>query len=224
MSQRDPQVESELSERLRAIDVRAPQELHERIGALVAEQAGTTRRLADWRLQLGGAVALAAIAAGLLISVLGGGASSKLTMRETIALTQRPATASAPSEDPHNGTELAVAVDGVPFPYWDERFGWRSTGTRSDSIDGRQVTTVFYVSRQGQRIGYAIVAGTPAPTVKGGVIEWRGGAAYRLQHEWGNEVVSWKRAGHLCVIAGHGVSPGALLALASWQEHETLSA
>ncbi|HEY4810614.1 MAG TPA: hypothetical protein VIH71_06095 [Solirubrobacteraceae bacterium] len=224
MNKRDPQIESELSERLRAIDVRAPQELHERIGMLVAERTATRRRPAGWRLQLGGAVALAAIVAGLLIGVLGGGTSSKLTMRETVALTQRPATTSAPSEDPRNGTELAVAVDGVPFPYWDERFGWRSTGSRTDRLDGRQVTTVFYINQEGQRIGYAIVAGKPAPPVKGGVIEWRGGTAYRLQHAWGSEVVSWQRAGHLCVIAGHDVSPSALLALASWQGHETLSA
>jgi hypothetical protein len=223
MSQRDPQIDSELSERLRAIDVRAPQELHERIGALVAERTAARRRPAGWRLQLSGAVAVGAIVAGLLISLLGGG-GSKLTMRETVALTQRPATASAPSENARNGTELAVAVDGVPFPYWDERFGWRSTGSRTDGLDGRQVTTVFYVNREGQRIGYAIVAGKPAPAVKGGVIKWRGGTAYRLQHAWGNEVVSWQRSGHLCVIAGHGVNPSALLALASWQGHETLSA
>jgi hypothetical protein len=224
MSQRDPQTDSELRERLRAIDVRAPQELHERIGALVAERTAARRRPAGWRLQLGGAVALAAIVAGLLISLVGGGAGSKLTMRETVALTQRPPTASAPSENARNGTELAVAVDGVPFPYWDERFGWRSTGSRMDGLDGRQVTTVFYVNREGQRIGYAIVAGKPAPTVTGGVIKWRSGTAYRLQHAWGSEVVSWQRSGHLCVIAGHGVNPSALLALASWQGHETLSA
>lgn len=224
MSERDPHIEPELSERLRAIDVRAPQELHERIGALVSERTGSRRRPVGGRWQLGGAVAIAAIAAALVIGLASGGASSKLTMRETVALTQRPATTSAPAENPHNGTELAVAVDGVPFPYWEDRFGWRSTGSRTDSIDGHAVTTVFYANRAGQRIGYAIVAGTPAPGAHGGVIRWRGDTAYRLTHVGGSEVVSWQRDGHLCVIAGHGVSNAKLLALASWQGHDTLSA
>ncbi len=224
MSERDPKIESELTERLRAIDVRAPRELHERIEALVAERSGARRLPAGGRWQLGGAVALGAIVAVLVIALASGGGSSKLTMRETVALTQRPATTSAPAENPHNGTELAVAVDGVPFPYWEDRFGWRSTGSRTDGVEGRAITTVFYANRAGQRIGYAIVAGTPAPGAEGGVIRWRGGTAYRLTHVGGSEVVSWQRDGHLCVIAGHGVSNATLLALASWQGHDTLSA
>jgi hypothetical protein len=223
MSERNPQNESELIERLRAIDVHAPRELHNRVGALVAERTGTRRRPVGGRWQLGGAVALAAVVAALVIALAGGGGSSKLTMRETVALTRRPATTSAPAENPHNGTELAVAVDGVPFPYWQDHFGWRSTGMRTDSVDGREITTVFYVSRYGQRIGYAIVAGTPAPGADGGVVRWRGGTAYRLTRAGGSEVVSWKREGHLCVIAGHRVSSATLLALASWQGTDTLS-
>jgi hypothetical protein len=223
MSERDPRVESELSERLRAIDVRAPQELHERIGALVAERTGARRGPAGGRWQLGGAVALAAIVAALAIGLAGGGGSSQLTMRVTVALTQRPATTSAPTENPHNGTQLAVAVDGVPFPYWEDRFGWRSTGSRTDSVDGREITTVFYANRKGRRIGYAIVAGRPAPGADGGVVRWRGGTAYRLQRLDGSHVVIWQRDGHLCVIAGHGVSNATLLALASWQGHDNLS-
>lgn len=224
MSERDPRTESELIECLHAIDVRAPQELHGQIEALVAERTSSHRQPAAGRWQCAGAVALAAIVVALVISLSIGGGSSQLTMSGTVALTQRPATASAPAENPHNGTELAVAVDGVPFPYWDEHFGWRSTGSRIDSVDGRQVTTVFYANRDGRRIGYAIVAGTPAPGAGGGVVRWRAGTAYRLTHVGGSEVVSWQRDGHLCVIAGHGVSNATLLTLASWQGHDTLSA
>jgi hypothetical protein len=225
MSERDPRAESELTARLRAVSVRAPQELHERIGALVAERTGARRRPAGGRWRLGGAaVALAAIVAALVISFAGAGGSSQLTVRATVALTQRPATTGAPMQNPHNGTELAVAVDGVPFPYWEDRFGWRSTGSRTDSVDGHEITTVFYVNRKGRRIGYAIVAGTPAPGADGGVVRWRGGAAYRLKRLDGSHVVSWERDGHLCVIAGHGVSSATLLALASWQGKATVSA
>jgi hypothetical protein len=223
MSERRPQTESELIDRLRSIDVRAPEELHRRVEALVAERAPAWRRPIGLRWQLAGALTLAAAVAVLVLS-LAGGASSMLTMRETVALTQRPPTASAPVENPHNGTQLAVAVDGVTFPYWEERFGWRSTGVRTDRVGGRAITTVFYANRRGQRIGYAIVAGTPAPAVTGGVVRWRGGTAYRLLDQSGSQVVSWQRDGHLCVVSGRGVDSATLLALASWQEHDTLSA
>ena len=58
----------------------------------------------------------------------------------------------------------------VPFPYWEDRFGWNSTGSRTDRVDGRSITTVFYTDSHGRRIGYAILAGSPAPQVAGGVI------------------------------------------------------
>jgi hypothetical protein len=47
-------------------------------------------------------------------------------------------------------TQLATAVDGVTFPYWEDRFAWRSTGARTDRLDGRTVTTVFYANRDGR--------------------------------------------------------------------------
>jgi hypothetical protein len=107
----------------------------------------------------------------------------------------------------------------VPFPYWEDRFGWRSTGTRSDRIDGRTVTTVFYSDSHGRRIGYAILAGTPAPRVAGGTIAWRDGVPYRLLTENGAAIVTWLRHGHLCIVSGHGISSATLLKLASWSDH-----
>jgi hypothetical protein len=109
-----------------------------------------------------------------------------------------------------------AAVQGVHFPYWEEHFGWRSTGQRTDSVAGRTVTTVFYTNRNGQRIGYAIVAGTPAPSMGGGPEKRRDGTSYRLQSTQGAEVVTWLRNGHLCVLAGRGVDGATLLRLASW--------
>jgi hypothetical protein len=103
----------------------------------------------------------------------------------------------------------------VPFPYWEDRFGWHSTGTRSDQIDGRTVTTVFYSDAAGRRIGYAILAGTPAPPINGGNVSWHGGVPYRLLTDNGASTVVWQRDGHLCVLSGHGVSSATLLRLAS---------
>ena len=116
---------------------------------------------------------------------------------------------------------LAAAVQGVAFPYWEERFGWRATGARSDHVNGRAVTTVFYADRHGRQIGYAIVHGTPAPKQDRGGIALRGGTRYRVLQLHGATVVSWLRDGHLCVLAARGVDGATLLALASWQERGT---
>ena len=140
-----------------------------------------------------------------------------------MALTLRPPTMPAPVENPRNGNQLQAKVDDVAFPYWEESFGWRSTGARVDHLDGRTVTTVDYAGAHGQWIGYAIVAGTPAPNVGGGVIMHRGGTPYRFLSARGARVVTWLRNGRLCVVAGHGVSTSTLLALASWHGQGTMA-
>jgi hypothetical protein len=140
-----------------------------------------------------------------------------MSLREASAPTLRAATASAPRESAGNHEQLAAAVDDVSFPYWEERFGWRSTGTRSDRIAGHAMTTVFYADAHGRRIGYAIVAGTP-PRIGGGVVTWRGKVPYRLSVENGRSVVTWLRDGHLCVVSGRGVSGATLLRLATEKE------
>jgi hypothetical protein len=224
MSERPPRTESELIELVRSIDVRAPEALHRRVEELVAEQAPRSRRrwsapafgfLGAPRALLGASALIAAVAVVLVLSLSGGGTHS-LTVSQAAALTLRPATAPAPSESPSGQARLAASVDGVSFPYWQERFGWRASGSRSDGVDGRTVRTVFYSDASGQRVGYAIVAGTPAPSASGGRVERRGATSYRLLSQDGATVVTWLRDGHRCVVSGRGVSAATLLALASW--------
>jgi hypothetical protein len=224
MSERSPHTESELIELVRSIDVRAPEHLHARIEAMVAERAGERKR-APRPFRLGFAAALPALGvlALLLVLVLSGGSSPRLTLEETVALTLRPATMPAPAENPRNGAQLQAKVDGVAFPYWEESFGWRSTGAHTDRLDGRTVTTVDYAGTHGQWIGYAIVAGTPAPQVAGGTIMRRGGTPYRFLISHGAQVVTWLRDGRLCVVAGHGVTTATLLSLASWHGQGTMA-
>lgn len=221
MSEQLPPNESEIVELVRSIDVRAPQELHERIEALVSDRAPSPRRRATpLRLGFAGALALAALAA--LVVGLSAGGGSALTLHTAVALTLRPATAPAPTQNPHHPTQLAANVEGVAFPYWEDRFGWRSTGARTDHVDGHTVTTVFYARGRDQWIGYAIVAGK-APSVGGGIVTERGGTPYRLLTEGGTRVVVWPRDGHLCVVTGHGVSDATLMALASWRSSGTIT-
>jgi hypothetical protein len=217
MTEKPPQTESEIVELVRSIDVRAPEQLHRRIEAMVAEQAPARRRVAPpFRLGLAGALAAAAVVVALVLALSGGGSGSTLTLHTAVALTQRATTMPAPAQSSRNGAQLAADVEGVAFPYWDDRFGWRSTGERTDRVDGRAVTTVFYAGSHGQWIGYAIVAGTPAPHVGGGVVSMLGGTPYRLTVEDGANVVTWQRKGRLCVVTGRGVSGATLLSLASW--------
>ncbi len=230
MTDQRPHDESDLLEYVRAIDVPAPAQLHRRVEQLVAERdpsrGGRRSRIALLRSPavaglLAGTVALAA-AVALAVGLSGSGHDT-LSVRETSALTLRPATTAAPKENPQAAGQLQAAVDGVSFPYWKERFGWSSTGERTDRVAGHTVRTVFYGNARGQRIGYAIVSGAPPPRTHGGSVVWRGHTPYRLSARGDARVVTWLRDGHLCVVAGRGVSGAKLLALASWDDRATAS-
>jgi hypothetical protein len=166
------------------------------------------------RIGLASAAAAALAAAAVAIGLSGGG-SSGLSVQQAAALTLSAATIPAPAESKVHRAQLDVSVGGVPFPYWEERFGWRSSGARTDRLAGRGVTTVFYTNAAGRRIGYAIVAGRAPMTHDGAVIR-RWGVPYRLLTHDGVTVVTWQRGGHLCVISGRDVSARTLLSLASW--------
>jgi hypothetical protein len=205
-----------------AATVEAPESLHRRVQemAAAAQRRTPSRRRLGWRMHaksmaLAGATALAAVGVALAVTSSGGGGNDALAPQAAAQLALSPATLPAPSENPSNRSQLAASVGGVAFPYWKERFGWRGSGARSDTLDGRTVTTVFYSNPGGQRIGYAIVAG-PAPSASGGSLVKRWGVSYRLSSQDGANVIVWRRGGHLCVIAGRGVSPHTLLNLASW--------
>ena len=212
-----PHTESELIELVRSSDVRAPDSLHRQVDTLLASRR--RRRLALHPPVLGAVAAAVVVVVALAIALSDGGSPGP-SLRQAAAPTLRAATLPAPPESSANHTQLAATVDGVPFPYWEDRFGWRSTGTRSDRIDRRTVTTVFYSDAAGRRIGYAILAGTPAPRIDGGVVAWRGGVPYRLLTANGAAVVTWLRDGRLCVVSGRGVSSATLLKLASWSDHD----
>jgi hypothetical protein len=223
---------------VRSIDANAPEPLRRRIEELVAERErlGWASRLrprarsgtsgADLRLQrlrLGaGAVAALAIALVLALALIPGGGSSGPGVSQAAALALSGATRSAPAESKNNHSQLVANVDGVAFPYWERGLGWRSTGARIDHVDGRHIATVFYADRAGHRVGYAIVAGLPAPRVSGGTVVRREGVSYRVSRENGASVVSWLRHGRLCVVAGHGVDSATLLSLASWRPRSSI--
>jgi hypothetical protein len=217
-----PHSEQELVDLLRSVGERAPESLHARVRSMVAEREPdhTTVRgaLSGMRLRLGALAAAGAAAGAALALALGGPGSAGLSLGEAAAVTLRPATLPAPAENRSRRGELSAEVEGVAFPYWQDRFHWRSSGSRTDVAGGRHVRTVFYSDGHGHRVGYAIVYGRPAPKVPPGEVRWREGTAYHLATVGSANVVTWQRDGHLCVVAGRGVSPAKLLALASWDD------
>ena len=127
----------------------------------VAEQlraAARPRRRLRIRLALP-AAATVAVAAVLAIVLLAGGGASAPSLQQTVRLTLAAAVSPAPAE--HGTRALDISASGIPFPYWQQTVGWRALGARTDRLGGRTVVTVFYRSRTGSRVGYAIVGGAP---------------------------------------------------------------
>ncbi len=228
-----PTSETELVELLHSIDVPAPDSLHRSVDAMIASRSTRAKRQATQRRAPGsfglapriaaiGAIAAAVIALALAVGL--NGSSSTLSVHDAAALTLSHATEQAPTENASDRTELRASVDGVSFPYWGGHFGWRSTGSRTDEVDGRTVKTVFYANSRGLRIGYAIVAGNAPSQGSGGVISHRDGTPYRLQTIDGASVVTWLRDGRLCVVSGRSVSGATLLRLASWDDRHSVRA
>jgi hypothetical protein len=199
---------------LRSVDEPAPAALRARL-----ELTGTTasRRGPRWRrmLVLPGATAIAAAAAAVVILVTGGTAAPTVPVAARLALAS--ATLPAPAVNPSESDNLTLTAAGIPFPAWGARRGWTVSGARTDKVDGRHITTVFYTGRHGGRIGYAITDGTPLSGVHGDTVT-RYGVRFTLQQSGPARLITWVRSGHTCVIAGRSVSYRTLLALATADE------
>jgi anti-sigma factor RsiW len=204
-----------------AAAARAPQGLRAAVAARTVRSGATApgARLAGRRLRrrplLAGGVLAAAVAV-LLALVLPGGSREGPGVAEAAALGARPPTAPAPGRYDDEAELLDRGMDGVRFPRWEEAFGWRATGARTDRFDGRPAETVFY-ARGGKTVGYTIVA-QPALRAPGNAAKLeRRGTEIRSLHRDGRLIVTWRRAGRTCVLSGRDVSRDTMVALASWR-------
>ena len=197
----------------------APLALRARVERLKAESSrggriGRVRRRAPGR-RLGWLIpAVAATAAAALLIALVLPLGGALTVEDTLAAATRPVESSA-TPDPADAKLLREEVEGVRFPNFEGKFGWRAVGDRADELEDRDTRTAFY-EREGKRIAYTIVGGEQLewpdvePTVRDGV-------KLRPFDEEGREVVTWLRGGQTCVLSGEGVSSATLLELAAWK-------
>ena len=229
MTHERPTSEEELVERVRSIDIEAPPALRRRVEQMIADAPargrlplrgrrarGGPRASAAWRSRpLAGALAAAAVVAVLAVALSsGGGSRHTLGLTSAAAPTLLASTTPAPLHSAHSRF-LTTGVEGVRFPYLEDALRWRSTGARTDTVDGRAVTTVFY-SRGRARVGYAIYAGVPSPSSGGGVVRWDHGTQYHVLAGNGTAIIAWKRDGHLCVMSSSNASAAELIHLAGW--------
>lgn len=196
----------------RAAAERAPADLRMRIEAL-RQARPVGRRRAPAFAALAGALACAAAA---LILLLPGGAPGSPSVSQAAQLALRGAAGPAPGADPGDpGMKLAARVQGLYFPNWSATLGWRPAGVRTDQLGGRQAVTVYY-ERDGMRVAYTIVA-TPALAQPTAPVTRIGGLALQAIALGGRHVVTWRRAGHTCVLSASGVPAGTLEELANWR-------
>jgi hypothetical protein len=149
------------------------------------------------------------------LATLGGGQAVP-TVADAATIAARPATAMVAEPVDDTATLPRVSAAGLPFPYWEDAFGWRATGIRRDHVDGRLLTTVFYRS-YGRRIAYTIVPGTSLPGGPGAQTIERSGVVVHAFADGPWRIVTWLRRGHTCVLSGTGVPLEALLKLVASQ-------
>ncbi|HTP21235.1 MAG TPA: hypothetical protein VMJ65_16650 [Solirubrobacteraceae bacterium] len=150
-----------------------------------------------------------------------GGGHGALTVADTATIAVRPAIVTVPEPRDGSATLPHLHAAGLPFPYWEDRFGWKAVGVRSDVVDGRSLTTVFY-RRDGRQIAYTIVPGTRLRAARGAETIARSGVVLHASTDDRRLIVTWLRRGHTCVLSGTDVPLGALTALAVWRSHGAL--
>jgi hypothetical protein len=189
----------------------APLALRERLESDRARLAGPRRRRRIFAIATAGAVAAVAIIA-VMVGLSGGpGAPS---VAEAAALAGKPPTAGAPAV---SSTPQLLDIDqsGVAFPNWEPKFGWKAVGSRTDELDGRNTTTVFY-EKGAKRIAYTIVSGRALDDPDNYAQVTLQDVPLKVFPNDGAKDVTWLRAGHSCVMSGEGVPPAKMLELASW--------
>jgi hypothetical protein len=197
---------------LRDLNLTAPASLRTRIAIKTAAQPRLPRRR---RLARGGAVAGGLAAAALAAVLVLPSGSNAPTVVEAARLAERPPT-SAIAVESSNPKLLAADVEGVPFPNWSKRFGWRQSGIRSDRLGDRETRTVLY-EHDGKRIAYTIVSGAGIHAPRDASTTSRNGVTLHALADRGRRVVTWWRDGRTCVISASGVGDRELLKLASWK-------
>jgi hypothetical protein len=194
----------------------APPELRARVEEEIAranDRPRGVRRPSLGVLAPAGALAAVLVAFALVLPLIFSDDPSAL---DAHALSARGPSGPAPAAQEARPELLSADLDGVAFPDWEPKFGWRAIGQRRDEIDGRETATVFY-EHEGHTIAYTIVSGEPLDPPPGAEEQLRGGVDLQLSRDGhGHDIVTFERQGMTCVLSGHVKRQSTLLELASW--------
>jgi hypothetical protein len=157
---------------------------------------------------------LAAAAAALALLLPGGGPGSP-SVSQAAQLALRGPAAPAPVPDPSDPRiKLDQRLQGLYFPNWSRTLGWRPVGARTDRLGGRPAVTVYY-QRAGMTVAYTII-GAPVLAQPSVPVTHLGRFALQTLRLRGRTVVTWRRAGHTCVLSASAVAARTLDQLADW--------
>jgi anti-sigma factor RsiW len=208
-----PELAAELAEQRDALTllasiaaVTAPPGLQERVRASQAQPARrrprATRRAAI--------LAIAFVAVVLVALVRSSGTAN---VHSVVAVALARGDTPPPGVSPRDHVLLGIAIDRVAFPNWADR-GWRTSGSRLDSLGGQEVETVYYRAEGYERLGYSIVGGAPLAIGGARLLARHDGVSYWTIAGTSASVVTWRRDGHTCVLASRAAPLSALVALA----------
>jgi hypothetical protein len=184
--------------------------------ARLARQPARPTRPAPWlgfRVALAGCVAAVSVVAVLALTLAG---QAGPTLADAARPAAQPATAPAPAPDTRRSGLLRASFAGVSYPDWERQFGWRATGRRHDTLDGRTAETVFYQHTH-HRIGYTVVSGEPLEPPGHAERLVVNGLEIRAYTDGPRDVITFRRNGRTCVLAGAVHRRSTLLKLASWK-------
>ncbi len=191
-----------------ASDEEVPASLRHAVEALLPRAKRVRTRRFVPRLALATA---AAVAGAVIAAVLVTGGPGAPTVADAAALARQVPNAPAPAKA---GTRLALGVQGVAFPNFEEPYGWRAVGVRQGRVDGRPATAVFY-AKGDRRVAYVIVGGASLSRPGKAREATVDGVEYQTLRLNGKLAVTWRRGGHTCVLLGQATQQELLL-LASW--------
>jgi hypothetical protein len=202
--------------RAAAQSIEAPPLLRAR---LAEQRSAADAGRAPWaRLRLPALVAagVAAVAVAVVL-LIGGGGTTGPSFDQAAQLATAPPTAPAPASDASDARVVQAAVGGVKFPNYAYQWPrWKAVGERRDRVAGREAVSVTYSGPAGD-VGYTIVGGAPLPEPSGARHVTAGGVRLAVVHQGATTLVTWRRGGHTCVLAGRG--PGVerqLVRFATW--------
>jgi len=184
-------------------------------GGRLARRPGglRARRLRPFAWAAGALAAIALVA--VLVAGGNGGASKGPSVLAVAKATEAGPSAGAPRADGRGFVDAKVPP--VRFPDWGP-LEWPATGRRSDTVGGRDVTTVYYRGRRGSVAAYAIASGRPLEVPDTARTVTRDGETYHVLEADGDRIVVWEEGGRTCVLrAPARVPESRLLELAAWQ-------